>query len=354
MPTESSESMRGLALSSAYFTEIVEPILASAFPHLAYAAALIGPGSEVFGFDDDRSRDHDWGPRLLLFVDDARVVSDIDATLATALPDTFRGLPTRFSRHNGAIRHQVDATTTENWFRTQLGFDPRAAITLVDWLATPAFRLAEITGGAVFADATGTLARIRGSLAWYPHDLWYWILASQWQRLSQEEAFAGRAAETGDELGSRIIAARLARDLTQLWLFMHRIYPPYGKWLGRTFARLPGVEPVHVALLTAVGVHDWPARQAALVAAFEATAKEHNRLGLTEPLSPEARDYHDRPFRVLHCDRFAEALMTRVTDPQIARLPLIGSAGQFLDATDASIRPELPRAIAAALLHSCG
>ncbi len=353
MPTEISGDMSGLSLSEAYFGDIVEPLLATAFPRLAYAASLIGAGSEVLGFDDARSRDHDWGLRLQLFVEDAGQVAEIDTALATALPDSFRGLPTRFSRHGSAVRHQIEVTTADTWFSERLGFDPRGDIAPVDWLSTPSFRLAEITGGAVFADASGTLSRIRGNLAWYPDDLWLWVLASQWQKLSQEEAFAGRTAETGDDLGSRVIAARLARDLMQLWLFMHRVYPPYLKWLGQAFARLPGVEPVHAALLATMDAQDWPTRQAALVAAFEATAREHNRLSLTDPLSPEVSDYHNRPFKVLQCDRFAAALMARITDPQIASLPLVGTAGQFLDSTDASIKPDLPRAIAAAFLQTC-
>ena len=35
-------------------------------------------------------------------------------------------------------------------------------------------------------------------------------------RLDQEEPFVGRTAEVGDDLGSRVLAARLARDVMQL------------------------------------------------------------------------------------------------------------------------------------------
>ena len=37
---------------------------------MRYAAALLGPGSEVAGFDTQRSTDHDWGPRLQVFLSD--------------------------------------------------------------------------------------------------------------------------------------------------------------------------------------------------------------------------------------------------------------------------------------------
>ena len=60
--------IKGLDLSELLYREAVGPLLASHLPGLTYSAALIGPGSEVLGFDDAQSMDHDWGPRLMLFL----------------------------------------------------------------------------------------------------------------------------------------------------------------------------------------------------------------------------------------------------------------------------------------------
>ncbi|GHO62603.1 hypothetical protein KSC_014950 [Ktedonobacter sp. SOSP1-52] len=57
----------GVELSRRFYEEIVHPLLVEAYPELAYAAALIGPGSEVLGFDSEMSMDHDWGPRLFIY-----------------------------------------------------------------------------------------------------------------------------------------------------------------------------------------------------------------------------------------------------------------------------------------------
>ena len=70
--------------------------------------------------------------------------------------------------------------------------------------------------GAVFHDGTRGLTRARAALSWYPHDLWRYVLSCQWSRIAEEEAFGGRRAEAGDELGSAIVMARLARDLMRL------------------------------------------------------------------------------------------------------------------------------------------
>ncbi|MCC7530429.1 MAG: hypothetical protein IT342_18030 [Candidatus Melainabacteria bacterium] len=62
------EFIPGLQLCEAFYREAVEPVLRKNFADLKYAAALIGSGSEVLGFDTEMSSDHHWGPRLLLFL----------------------------------------------------------------------------------------------------------------------------------------------------------------------------------------------------------------------------------------------------------------------------------------------
>ena len=46
----------------------------------------------------------------------------------------------------------------------------------------------------MFHDGAGELTRTRARLAWYPRDVWLYLLACQWQRIGQEEAFPGRCA----------------------------------------------------------------------------------------------------------------------------------------------------------------
>ena len=89
----------GLALSRRFFVEVVQPILARRFPSLRYAAALIGPGSEVLGFDTPVSTDHHWGPRVMLFLSEEDLDglgNEIDERLSKELPHTFLGYPTNF------------------------------------------------------------------------------------------------------------------------------------------------------------------------------------------------------------------------------------------------------------------
>ncbi|HEU5476194.1 MAG TPA: DUF4037 domain-containing protein [Actinophytocola sp.] len=313
----------GLELSRRFYQEAVRPLIHAHFGDLPHTAARIGTGSEVLGFDTARSADHEWGPRLQLFLsrDDAdRHGPDVVTMLSNELPKTFYGYPTNFAsagderiRHmaltDGPVFHRVEVTSLDVWFTDNLGFDPRDVITTLDWLSTPTQTLAEVTAGALWHDHTGELTSARSLLAWYPEQIWRYILACQWQRISQEEAFVGRCGEVGDELGSAIVVARLVRDLMRLSLLMHRRYPPYSKWLGSAFTQLPFAASISPALTAAVAATSWHEREKHLATAYSALATLHNQLELTEPLDPSTRPYYGRPFQVLHADRFSQALL---------------------------------------------
>jgi hypothetical protein len=348
----------GLELSRHFYLEAVRPLLDQAVPGLTHSAARLGSGSEVLGFDTARSADHEWGPRLQIFLhpqDAARHSAWIEALLSERLPKTFCGYPTHFATTGGVgigvmqvtdgpVHHRVQVTDPEAWFTAHLGFDPSNGVSLADWLAAPTQRLAEVTAGAVFHDGLGQLAPARANLAWYPNDLWRYLLACQWKRISQEEAFVGRCGELGDELGSAVVAARLVRDLMRLCLLMDRRYPPYSKWLGSAFARTPEAAILTPALTAALATTDWHLREQHLCRAYEVIAALHNQLALTDPIDPTTRPYHSRPFQVLHAERFTAALTTRITDPAIRALPAIGAVDQFIDSTDVLSRPEFTRA----------
>jgi hypothetical protein len=365
----------GLELARRYYAEVVRPILDRRFGGLEHSAALIGCGSEVLGFDSARSTDHDWGPRCLVFVAarpaDIGRTEEIGAALEAELPETFLGWPTRFAdvtKPGWPVRHWVEVAELGSWLDAQLGFDPRLRVGLADWLATPTQVLAEITGGAVFHDGLGDLGgpgeggglgrqagrgelgAVRAALAWYPDDVWRYVLACQWARIGQEEAFPGRCAEAGDELGSAVVAARLVRDLIRLALLMRRRYPPYSKWLGTAFSALEGIDELQAQLAGVLSARSWPERQDQLSAAFEATARFQNGLGLAAGVDPSIRPFYDRPYSVIGAERLVNALKDSVSDDGIRQLAMTGAVDQFVDSTDALGERRLLRAAIAAQL----
>ena len=346
--------MQGLELSRRFYFEAVRPILERDFPEIEYAAALIGHGSEILGFDDERSRDHEWGPRVQLFTRDLGSAEEVAEAMTAQLPHSIAGFPTNFgpTEEEGivaiaevegeSVNHRVETLVLSDYLRAEIGVDPLAGFEASDWLATPTQRLLELTAGEVFVDPIGALTRVRELLTWYPHDVWLLVMAGHWRRVAQLEHFLGRTGARGDELGSRLIAAWLVRDLMRLALLQERRYPPYWKWLGTAYAELQRAESD--ALLRALAASDPQTREDALVEVYEAVAVRHNELHITEAVDPEVRPFWGRPFRVLFADRFVDALRAAITDSSLHAIdhPL-GSVDAVSDNVDLLSEPRFFR-----------
>jgi len=344
--------IKGLELSKTFYIEAVRPILERYFADLTYSAALIGDGSEVLGFDTIQSTDHDWGPRLQLFLSDANLFAHrakIDQVLRQELPAEIHGYTTNFAIfgddttfmsqvEDAQINHRVEILSVQVFFRGVLNFDPTGAIRPVDWVSVPENNYRKLTAGRVFYDGLGQLEPIRSKLQYYPQDVWLYLLSTQWQRISQEEHFMGRCGQVGDDLGSRLIAARLVRDLMRLCFLMERKYAPYIKWFGTAFSQLEcaaELVPIFGAVLEA---GSWQKREQHLSAAYETIAEMHNALNITEPLSPKVSNFFDRPFLVINAGRFMDAIRNQIKDPQVLALPKdLGGFDQFVDSTDALV-----------------
>lgn len=351
--------IHGLELSRRFFREAVKPVLDADFPSLRYAAALVHTGSEVLGFDDEVSTDHCWGPRFQLFVgeeDYEGARASVSEALRHKLPRRFLGYPTGFTAPNpedngtynleegedGPVNHRVDMVTPRRFFQDYLAFDIDAEIEPADWLTFPEQKLRTLASGEVFHDRIG-LEEVRQRFNYYPRDVWLYLLASGWNRVSQEEHLMGRAGSVGDETGSALIGARLVRDLMRLCFLMERQYAPYPKWFGTAFRRLRCAAELLPHLDAALFARDWRERERHLVAAYERVAAMHNALGVTEPLPVQARDFFGRPFLVIALHGHAQTIAARIEDESVRRIAsrrLVGGIDQFSDSTDLLSSPE--------------
>jgi hypothetical protein len=362
MPSGRTESVQdfisGLELSKRFYWEAVRPILHTDFPGLPHSAALVGSGSEVLGFDTEMSADHHWGPRVMLFLlpdGYERHKAAIHETLCHKLPHRFMGYPTNFTApdpadngtqvlqatDNGPVNHRVEMFTLPGFFMDYLGFDIAEEMKPADWLTFPEQKLRAITAGAVYHDGID-LKSLRQRFAYYPRDVWLYLLAAGWTRVAQEEHLMGRAGFVGDEIGSALIGSRLVRDVMRLCFLMERQYAPYPKWFGTAFMRLTCAGTLAPVLSDALGAETWQVRQERLVVAYEHLARMHNALGVTEPLADTVSPFFGRPFLVIWGERYAGAIVKRIQDPvvqRIARRQLIGSIDQFSDSTDLLSEP---------------
>jgi len=339
----------GAEVARGFYADVVEPVLSRALPELSYAAARLGSGSDVLGLDDAMSRDHDWGCRLTLLVDDdARdQVPRISAILEEELPERFGKFPVRFPvTWDPALSHQVEVATVADFAASRLGVDPSGGLSVLDWLTVTGQSVLEVTAGPVFADRTRTLAAVRTMLAWYPPDVERYVLAAGWQRLCQLLPMVGRTAEAGDEFGSRLISASLADDLVWLAFTLSRRWAPYAKWRGTVFRSLPVAARLG-PVLDAAAAPAWRERENALTSACQVLLSIQRERGLPAP-ECAVMPFFDRPYRTVD-GAVPRELLDGITDPDVRRLPpMVGSIEQWVDSVDVLSSPGRRAALRAA------
>lgn len=360
------EFIPGLQLSQAFYWEAIRPILEAQFPNLPHSAALLGYGSDVIGMDTPVSRDHGWGPRLILFLapdNFAAIQPKVHEALRQNLPVRFRGYSTNYGVpdpddngvrpvreiETGPVEHMVAIHSLASFWQQELGVDPDQPLDPADWLTFAEHRLLSVTRGQVYYDGLG-LEDVRQRFAYYPHEVWLYLLAAQWSLISQEEAFVGRTSSVSDELGSRVIAGRQVERLMRLCFLMEKRYPPYSKWFGTAFQQLDCQAGMGPLLENVIAANSYAERETWLAKAYTLAVEMHNRLGITPPLETCTRTYsawhllrdgvtgvalddprNTRPHQVIFAGRIVEAIQAAIHDPQVLALfPNAGSVSQML------------------------
>ena len=133
--------INGIELCRRFHMEIVAPVMKDTYSFLSYSSALIGPGSEVLGYDTEMSTDHDWGPRVYLFLNqqDIGYAEQIRSTLHERAPERLYNYPLD-------IRMSV-ITTLPRFIESHLSVTNVEQLELVDWLTFPSQSLLELTRG---------------------------------------------------------------------------------------------------------------------------------------------------------------------------------------------------------------
>ena len=234
--------MHGLHLSERYFRELAWPGLAARCPDLAgrIAAGLVGEGSECLGFDDDLSRDHDWGPAFCLWLtgEDLREHgARLRAGLA-GLPRTFEGVSARVEAMEAGER--VGLFAIGPFYRRFTGLE-RPPETSREWLAIPEHALAACTSGKVFRDPLGAFTAFRARLAaHYPEPVRLRKLAARCELLAQSGQYnLPRCLARNELVAARLAEAEFIRHAVATAHLLARRYCPFYKWMHQSLLALP-------------------------------------------------------------------------------------------------------------------
>lgn len=227
--------MKGLELSKKYYETYGIPMLAK-FPELenGYAAGLVGRGSECFGFDDEISRDHDFGPSFCIWLPE-EIYKKYGEKLQKAydvLPREFMGVPARVEQESGAGR--VGVLCIEDFYYGLLGID-HVPVSNEEWLYLKDENLATATNGEVFEDCLGMFSQIReGLLSYYPEDVRLKKIAARMARAARAGQYNyARAMRRGERVAAELSLSVFIREIMELVYLLNRRYAPFDKWIHR-------------------------------------------------------------------------------------------------------------------------
>ena len=241
--------MTGLELCRRYYEEYGQPMIAEKFPDYesCIAVGLVGKGSDCFGFDDVLSRDHDFGPRFVLWVT-KEVYNQIGKELQAAyenLPTSFMGID-RIETFHGKDRCGV--MIIEEFYKNVLGINPVGIFAqpeenhasgkekmdaIKSWLAVQDYALAAAVNGEVFRDDEGIFTKYREILqAYYPKAVWYRKIAQTCGLFSQSGQYnLPRMRRRGQFVSAELAKVECMKHAMKLYYLLNRTYAPHDKWL---------------------------------------------------------------------------------------------------------------------------
>jgi len=233
--------MNGLQLSRRYYNDLGKSIFESTFKSLMdrVAIGLVGPGSECLGFDDEYSRDHDWGPCFCMWMTD-RDFEKYGRQFKVCydkLPREFSGFPPR--KVSPGETGRVGPMTISGFYSryTGLGVPPK---TLTQW-DIPSANMVLCTNGEVFSDPPGHSSQWRRHLLdFYPEDLRLKKMADCCMHAGQSGQYNWqRGILRNDPFVIATAKNRFCTEIIQMIYLLNKQYAPYFKWMFKGVAQLP-------------------------------------------------------------------------------------------------------------------
>jgi hypothetical protein len=287
--------MKGLELCEAFYRACGEKMLRDGFNDARdrIAVGMAGPGSECFGFDDELSRDHDWGPSFCLWLteEDMRATGPRLAAAYSALPSTFMGFGPRVA--SPGEENRVGPRSTVDFYTAYLGIT-KPPDTLGQWLRLAEQALATAANGQVWADPLGEFSRWRAVLLrYYPEDVRLKKIASRCITIAQSGQYNYlRCTKRGQLYAARACEVQFCTDVISLVFLLNRRYTPYFKWAFPALRGLPRLGTETAAGLEAMlGVEAPGEKEKAMQSTCERLAEALRGEGLSDTQSDFLMDH---------------------------------------------------------------
>lgn len=248
--------MKGLELSRDLYNNVGRTILEERVPHLMekITIGLAGAGSECFGYDDEHSRDHDWGPGFCIWIPEEIYKTEgpyLQQIYDTELPDTYCGYSVRKGLISGEQR--VGVIETERFYYQFIGHTGKPK-ELTGWLLAPESSYACVVNGETFWNPDSGFGQIRNILKeGYPEDIRCKKLAARVVTMAQAGQYNyPRCLKRGDKVAAVLSLAEFLKAAVSAMHLLEKRYTPFYKWMWKSACMLPkmGKQAVELKKLT--------------------------------------------------------------------------------------------------------
>jgi len=234
--------MNGLMISEAYFLQCGLPMIEKKFAVYKdrIAVGLVGEGSECFGFDDEISQDHDWGPGFCIWLEteDYIEIGHALQNLYDDLPHSFMGLHKRVE--NPLSKGRIGVLNTQVFYKRFTGLN-HVPETLEQWRLISEDRLSAATNGQVFYDPLGKFTSLRNRLkAYYPEEIRLKKIAARCMTMAQAGQYNYlRCVRHGETVAAQYSLSLFLEASISMVFLLNKEYKPFYKWMHRAMQGLP-------------------------------------------------------------------------------------------------------------------
>ncbi len=250
--------MKGMELSKKYFEEYGLPMLQNEFPEdmKQVAVGLVGEGSECFGYDDEISKDHDFGPGFCIWIP-----IETYSAVGEKMQEAYDRLPAVFMGHEristSMSDKRVGVIPLETFYSRYTNCGPFPTDN-VNWMNIPESYLATVTNGEIFMDNYGVFTKAREHiLKFYPEDVLRKKLANRVAVMAQSGQYNYvRSSKRGDYGSAYLACAEFVKAALSCIFLLNRQYAPFYKWIFRAARQLPKMKETVSSLERLIKIAD--------------------------------------------------------------------------------------------------
>lgn len=232
--------MKELELSELYYQEYGLPLIRDNFSDYYHeiAAGLVGEGSGCFGFDDEISRDHDWGLGFCIWLPPSTYKA-IGTELNKAInniPKTFMGYERKTSEYGGG---RIGVFEITQFYSRFIGLN-HVPETIVEWGRIPESYLAVATNGKIFMDNLGLFTAFRNDLLdFYPDEIRLRKIAARCMTMAKTGQYNyQRSMRRNEEVAAHHALMKFIEATISMVFLLNKKYTPFYKWMHKSMKNL--------------------------------------------------------------------------------------------------------------------